>query len=361
MLSDYDKMNMKQKLTAIATALRRMSENTKSEIYYRFSCFLGYCPTSAEIENSKVKGLANRLKAESYEETLTNILEWQNNNIAFWAERHPIPTALQYIGLIFTVTFFIGSLSLMFLIILNIQLLSWLLWFIVIWFATLASSVATILGIMIWIIYANRKIPVMEGLKNAFKPSISINALLENKLGVCRDYAKLTACLLSNIYPNAEIYFAYAPAHTATGIMIENKLYMLDQRLPILTIDKWDKYRHLKKIERFTGTNLKSVDTNSFLSKTKTTSLNTEKLAVGMTKFLDIKEHAGDEATLLLEIPWKKGAILYEDNEMTNYSLARYLKMRISSELIKTSQMTGIKTNRQKDDIIFLVYFTQTK
>ena len=38
-------------------------------------------------------------------------------------------------------------------------------------------------------------------------PSISMNFLLENKLGVCRDYAKLTACLLLNIYPNAEIYF----------------------------------------------------------------------------------------------------------------------------------------------------------
>src|SRR5690606_25490069 len=128
------------------------------------------------------------------------------------------------------VTLTVGLSILIFLIVRNIQLLSLLSWFAVIWFVMLVSSIATTLTILIWIIRSNRKIPLKQGLKNVFVASIPMNALLENKLGVCRDYAKLTACLLSNIYPDEEIYFAHAPGHIATGIKIENKLYMLDQR-----------------------------------------------------------------------------------------------------------------------------------
>ena len=43
-----------------------------------------------EIENSEIKQLANRLKAVSDKETLTNVLEWQDRNIVFWFERYPL-------------------------------------------------------------------------------------------------------------------------------------------------------------------------------------------------------------------------------------------------------------------------------
>jgi predicted transglutaminase-like protease len=340
-------MNIKQTLITIATAFRRL----RSRIYYDFSCFfLGYCPTSDEMKNSKIKSLASRLKAESYEETLTNILEWQERNIAFWTERHPMGTILSY-------TFFVGVASLIYLgalalIIRNIQLLPWLSWFIVIWLVILATT----LTIMIWIIHSNRKISVKEGLKNALMPSISMNALLENNLGMCRDYAKLTACLLSNIYPDEQIYFATAPGHVATGIMIKSNLYILDQRLPILTIDKWDNYRHLEKVKRWiTKNSLKPFDIFLLPSTTKTTSLDTRELAKRMTKLLNMKEQAGDKAISPLEIPWtwKKGAKLYEDNEMVNYSLARRLKMEISNELLRINQITRIKIDHDKDDLKF--------
>jgi predicted transglutaminase-like protease len=344
-------MSIKQKLATIAAAFMRISNRWIQRVQ-------GYWPTSDEIENNRVKSLANRLKAGSCKETLTNILEWQERNIVFWNERHPVPTVLFCAGLISILSFIFGLPIIIFLIIRNIQPLSLLSWFVVIWFVMLVSSIATTLTITIWIIHSNRKIPLKQGLKNVFVPSIPMNTLLENKLGVCRDYAKLTACLLSNICPNEEIYFAHAPGHIATGIKIENKLYMLDQRLPILTIDKWDNYRHLKKIERFARNSPKRVDTNSFLSTTKTTSLDTEKLAVTMTNLLKVKERTGDKAVSVLEIPWKKGAILYEDNEMVNYSLARLLKTKISSELIRIDQITRIEINRHKDDLMFLIHFS---
>jgi len=375
------KLNIKQKLIAVPTALRGMI----SRIYYRFSCFLGYCPTSDEMENSKIKSLANRLKAGSYRETLTNILEWQNRNIEFWTERHPMSSLLKYICLIFGVAMVVFSVgfvvSILLLMVLDSQIIV-LVWFIqiAVWFfqniwwfvAIFAGSIVTILAAMISVLHFNRKFPWKEiprGLKNIFTPSISMDFLLENKLGVCRDYAKLTACLLSNIYPNSELYFASAPDHVATGIKIENRLYMLDQRLPILTIDRWIDYRkHRKsdKIERLDPIKktLQKADKRTFLQTKNKSELNTEKLAKRMTELLNIKEQPDDKGISLQEpirILWKNGVILYEENEMVDYSLARFLKTRISSELIRTNQITRIEISRQKDNLAFLVRFSQNK
>lgn len=379
MLSSNDEMNIKQKLTTIATALRGIS----SRIYYHFSCFQGHCPTSDEIENSEIKSLASRLKASSYKETLTNILEWQEGNIQFWTERHPILTLLEFIygriSLAFVLLTFVGPLIIIGILVeLNIQtiLLMWLIqiviWFIQsLWwlFATLAIISITILATMILILHSNRKFPwkkIPRGLKNIVWPSISMDFLLENKLGVCRDYAKLTACLLLNIYPNAEIFFAKAPNHVATGINIENRLYMLDQRLPILTKDKWNDYRKPKKsdrIEKFDPIKkILQTDKRTFLQTKDKSELNTRNLAKRMTELLNIKEQQDDKTNSLqkpIRIPWKNGAILYEENEMVDYSLARWLETKISRELIRINQITRIE--KEKDDLTFLIHFSQNK
>jgi len=342
MLSSNDEMDIKQLPNAICTVLTNISNRLIGRSQ-------GHWPTSDEIENNKVKSLANRLKAESYKETLTNILEWQDRNIVFWSERWPV-------SILFNVT------VIFFLVFLPVFLFySQILW----WIIAMASSAVTTFLILAIILKFVRKIPMKDGLKNIFMQSISMDTFLENKLGVCRDYAKLTACLLSNIYPNAEICFANTRDHTATGIVIKNRLYMLDQHLPILTIDKWRaRYDpHLKEIEQFMANGRpKKVDIKPYLSTTKTTSLDTKRIVVTMTKLLNIKEQTDDKATSLeIPIPWKKGAILYEENEMVDYSLARRLETRISSELIRINQITRIEISHQKDDLIFLIRFSQNK
>jgi predicted transglutaminase-like protease len=339
----------------------------------------GYCPTSDEIENSKIKSLASRLKAESYEETLTNILEWQDRNIEFWTERHPVMTIFSYNWIIFLAIdalFAIGAfISILLMVVLNSQIvvLAWFvriaLWFALnIWWilAIFASCALTALVTMIFILHSNRKFPwkkIPRCLNNVIASSISLDFLLENKLGVCRDYAKLTACLLSELYPNAEVFFARAPNHVATGINIENSLYMLDQRLPILTKNKWNDYRKPKKPERIEKFDrikktLRKTDMTSQQTKGQH-ELNTQDLAKRMTELLNIKEQQDDKTNSLQKsIPWKKGAILYEDNKMVNYSLARRLKMEISNELININQITRIEIDRRKDDLMFLIHFS---
>ena len=226
-----------------------------------------------------------------------------------------------------------------------------------IWFFAFISSFTTILITVILILRSNRKIPVIENLNNVFNPSLSINAILENRLGVCRDYAKLTACLLLNVYPEAEVYFADASSYKATGIKVGKQLYMLDQRLPVLTINKWDKYRRLKKLERFTGKSLSNAEKKPFLLQTNTGSLDILKIVANMRKLLEIKESITDEALSILEIRWKKGSILYEDEEIVNYSLSRWLRAKISSEVLELNKITKLEVVQDKNDIIFRVGF----
>ena len=362
-------MNKKSMSAAIDKAFIRIN-------FQLIRLFRGYLPTSDEIENNKVKSLANRLKADSYNETLTNILEWQERNIVFWTERQPIFPLLGYIFWIFTIAWIVFSasflVSLVLLVWLNIQIILWFFqntWsFLMISIVMLTSSILTILATMIAILHSNRKLPwkeIPKGLKNIFKPNISMNFLFEKKLGVCRDYAKVTACLLSNIYPTSEICFVTAPSHVATGINIENRLYMLDQRLPILTINRWNAYRKPKKSDKIEKSDsvkkaLEKVDKGRFLETRDKSELNTEKLAKKMTELLDLKIQSDGKTPSsqnIIPISWKKGVILYEENEMTDYSLARYLRMKISNELLETRQITGIEVTRQENDLTFLIRF----
>jgi predicted transglutaminase-like protease len=333
-----------------------------SRMDYEFACHMwGYCPTSKETENSEIKKMANRLKGVSDKETLTNVLEWQDRNLVFWSERWPLFPILFYVLLVMFFFF------LYLLLTPNSQAFWWVsqvLWWTI---AILGSIATTVFSIIVILLKLIRKIPVWDGFKNTLAPSISINALLRNKLCVCRDYAKLTACLLFNIYPDAEVYFAHAPQHVATGIMVENKLYMLDKQLPIVTIDRWHERWHKhkyseKRMEKVKGNCLESVNIYSLVSKTKSTEPNTEKLATEMMKLLNIREQATEADLLSLEIlRWKNGATLYEDNEIVNYSLARRLKVEIFGAILEPSQIARLGIIQDKNDLTFRISLKSNK
>lgn len=326
----------------------------------------GYCPTSEEIQNDGVKRLANRLKAASYEETLTNILEWQERNIVFWIERHPLIDAFW----IFLLTMFFGEIAIFALTILNIIPSTFYFSLIIGWVGLWGTATVTTVVIILLIFHYNRKFArkeIPKALMNVIMPNISMDFLLEKRLGICRDYARFTACLLTNIYPEAEIYFAHAPAHTATGIRIENRLYMLDQRLPILTIDRWNDYRNPRfyhKIERFEPSKctLHKVDKKSFLQTKDKHQLDNENLINRITELLSIRKRLDEKAISpqkSIQILWKNGAIFYEEDEMTDYSLARWLAMKIRNELVETSQIEQItiETSHRKTDMIFRISY----
>jgi|GEM_PF-1074533 predicted transglutaminase-like protease len=346
---------------------------SKPRFSYWFACHLGgYCPTSKEIENDDVKNLAKRLEGVTEKETIDNILEWQEANILFWDERHPIPTVLFYsLGIALPVFLIAGFyLSLFLLLTSGVFPFSTIL---LIWISALVSSIITTLVIIAVAIRSNRKIPLIEGLTNAFKLSISLKMLLrrDRKLGICRDYAKLTACILRSIYKNSEIYFLHSSAHVATGIRIGQEVYMLDQRLPVLTINQWYKREHgstppskllfvYRKAHKLNGNRLESIPVDSLLSKTNISKIKSpHDLSFELSKLLNIPDNdsfdSGFDVLQTIELPkWAKGANLYEMNDsVVNYSLTRFLKRRIMNQILELSQITKIEIDKEAEDLVF--------
>ena len=331
----------------------------KSRKNYENACSKGYCPSLAERENSRIKELANRLNATSDEEVLTNVLEWEDKNIVFWFERYPLSLAICVFAILVVIVAVLVTNPL--LILIAPILFKCLI--------VLVSVFVTLSLIAIYMVHSYRKLPLKQ-LFNIFPSSISIDSILENRLCVCRDYAKLMACLLFNIYPQMEIYFVQAPSHVATGMMVDKKLYILDKWLPVVTFDrwheKWHKHRFSKKtVERVKGKSLESVDLNCLLSKTNLSKLDTDGLARlenELKRRLSIQSSTIDKEGVSLKImQWKKGAILYEDDEIVNYSLARRLKMLISREMLDVNHVTNIKIDLKKDDLIFRVDLKSNK
>jgi predicted transglutaminase-like protease len=296
----------------------------------------------------EVQELAKRFKGASHKETLTNVLEWEDRNIIFWFERYPLVPALIALSPILLV----ASVS----FVINLQRLNNP---IVTYFFVITSTIyATIFSITYLMLSYYRKIPIKE-MFNVAKFSLPIRFFLKRRLGVCRDYAKFTACLLSNIYQGSEIYFATTRTHSATGIRIENKVYMLDQHLPILTIDKWHILNPSKrKIGILKQNSLKFMDIGSLLSKSAMTEIDAVKLAKEMTELLNINPQAYDEVRYSsVEIRRQKGVKRYEDDEIVNYSLARWLKMKLANEILEPNQITNIEVAQDKEDLIFIISF----
>jgi len=88
-----------------------------------------------------------------------------------------------------------------------------------------------------------------EVIDDTFRLSLPVDKILEHKLAICRDYAKLTASLLFKIYPDSKLYFIAMLGHVAVAVKIRDDYYVLDQHLPILRIDKWLIGRNKKKAD----------------------------------------------------------------------------------------------------------------
>lgn len=157
-----------------------------------------------------------------------------------------------------------------------------------------------------------------------------------------------------------DVYFVHARAHVATGIIVEKKLYILDKYLPVTTIDrwheKWNKGRFSpKKVQKAKGTYLESVDLNDFLSKTRQSEFDKDTVANKLRTFLSIQNPTDDQkkSSWLKILEWKKGAVLYEDDEIVDYSLGQRLSTILSKQMIDINHVADIKIDKKKDDLIF--------
>ncbi len=338
-----------------------------------------FCPTPKDIENNELKKLAKRLKGDSEKENLTNILEWQDRNIQFWWERWPF--ALLVVVAVATFLFLLTCYAVGKLF--HNTIYVWCLIAIALIGGCLfIGAIVLIVGYLVYScirykVFIREK-PIKEKMFEfmkvvyyTFTLRLPVDKILEYKLAVCRDYAKLTASLLFNIYPDSELYFITTPAHVAVGIEIKNKIYVIDQHLPILTIDKWKgkkKKIYIYKSKLIKDSRGKTIDVTFDMhasicreSKVDFPKINTEKLTEEIANILEIKQSSHkDEPDFKITLP--NYAIYYDDDEITKYSLIRAIKNRLENEVCgnmnKISKVNISQNEQNKRDLTAAVYLS---
>jgi hypothetical protein len=74
-------------------------------IRYWFACHLfGDCPDNDELDDKTVKDLSEKLDDSSPSDTVINILDWQDKNLIYWAERQLISMLKLFIASILVLT-----------------------------------------------------------------------------------------------------------------------------------------------------------------------------------------------------------------------------------------------------------------
>jgi len=245
-----------------------------------YNCIVKKQVTPTEKDVRDTKNLAHRLKGKTDSEMLNNILEWQDKNILAWEERWILFLNFVVSMMLFLIliSFFkvsqpiVFGLAFLFVLsfIANMSMLA------ILGYLTYTAM----LFIAIFIIFQSRytmftlifslflgwfiaifmqlfiKYRTLKRYSSRFKVSdtfllsLPVKKILEYRLSVCRDYAKLTAALLSNLYPKNRIFFFTFPGHVATGIERNGKIYILDQKLPIMDeqawLNRWERDKAIK-------------------------------------------------------------------------------------------------------------------
>lgn len=227
---------------------------TEEELFSRL------LPTEEDIKESK--NLSDSLKDSSEEKTFINIIKFQESVIPYWNERKLIEDveSLPIIFLMFIASVFIalviGFVIAIFMIKININTIT----------ATKITSVI-MLG-MIFVAFFLIKRGIIMGLfvvtidrfrkkgfnfrrglfyivdyikyikeinKYIYSIDLPVKKILEWRLAVCRDYARLTTSLLYILYPNSEIYIIRIANHIASGIKFNGKIHIFDPNFSLPT------------------------------------------------------------------------------------------------------------------------------
>ncbi len=198
-------------------------------------------------------------------------------------------------------------------------------------------------------------------MNNTFRISLPIHKILEYRMAICRDYAKLTASLLFSIYPNSKVYFFAIPRHVASAVKIDDEYYVLDQNLPVLTKNGWLNSWNRKDAEVYDSELIRNSEGKvTFSWHEKITrnppKINTEKLTEEIANILGIKQSS--QRNEPFEIPLYDYAIYYDDDEITKYSLIRAIKNKLESELCgNIDKVSKIEISQNEKDLIIKVYF----
>ncbi|KPU62399.1 hypothetical protein EP1X_09010 [Thermococcus sp. EP1] len=321
-----------------------------------------FCPTLSDISDEHIKKVVNKLKGESDKETLANILEWQHRNIEYWKER--------WISAKFLFIWILVFVVLVILIVLK-KLPFLLVFFLAVLFFGIPLFLLFYLLISYTNFYRNEK-SLRKRIKKISKKILdTINLLgsvdpckiLEYKQAICRDYARFTASLLLNLYP--EVYFAKFFSHVATGVKIDDTIYMIDQKLPICTLDKWLEVWNkeeitlykLEKISKNGSIELKFSKVGQY-PRNKTRNDYEEylqKLECEINKMFGLNKPLKKGKPVKIKL--KNFVQYWENDEIVQYSILRLLKNKIEAELCgNISRLAKIELVQLDKDLTLNIY-----
>lgn len=362
-----------------------------------------------DIGDEELKELADRLEGESDRETLTNVLDWQDRNLSFWWERWPFDLPLKIsmllAGSLLSVVLFILSLlvylsspglflpflavvfGLVVLLIFSRTFLTMVIILISGFFTyrilslfppsfslLYGGSLGVIALVLFYLFIRYRKFLNEDSRKakfskfirmvnGTFRLTLPVSKFLEYNLAVCKDYAKITAALLFNLYPDSEIYFFSYRGHLAAGLKLDCEYYILDQRLPVSTKDIWLKRRgkekadvHLLKLEG-DEEEMTLIDKGKVILSEKSEEIvDTDELTRSVAKDMEIEQHTegGSPDT---EITMENHATFYDDDEIVQYSMIRAIKNKLSDEFSgNMDKVSRIEIEQDEEDLVLKVF-----
>lgn len=214
-----------------------------------------HIPTEEDINESKEK--SGTLKDDSKDKTLINIIKFQEDTIPYWNERRIITDEPPIVSLIIIISLIISIIALFFVSLLVFITLPPILknaTTMIVLSRTFVVTMFVMITVMVLIFYFTFRITLIAVSvdrlrKNGFTEGftkwdyikygwhinkyIASNKLPVKKifvwnLAVCRDYARLTASLLYNLYRDSEIYIINIPNHQTSGIKFNDKIFVLD-------------------------------------------------------------------------------------------------------------------------------------
>jgi len=212
-----------------------------------------------------------------------------------------------------------------------------------------------------------RILRILRIMNDTFQFSLPVDKVLKYRMAICRDYAKLTAALLFNQHPGSKVYFITIPRHVAAAIKINGKYYVLDQKLPVLTVNRWLVRWNRKDADVYVSELIrdsegKSIDVDFkkhgkvYLSDFSRRVVNTDELTKEVAKMLKIRQISRKEMPDV-EISLKNYAIYYEDDEIVVYSLIRAIKNRLESEFCSNiARVSKIEIGPNGKDLIAKIY-----
>lgn len=192
-----------------------------------------------------------------------------------------------------------------------------------------------------------------------FKLSLTTSEILEYKMAICKDYAKLTASLLLNLYPNSKIFFFTFPGHVATGIEINGKIYILDQKLPIMNetawLIQWNRKDATKlEVKRKNGKYFVEYIGKVFL-KENLKIQDSKNLIKDLIKKIEKAIKLGKRKVVYtLE---GKAKIYDVEDEIIEESLLRKIRLFLENEMVSNfSKIKELKIEKDNDDILLEIY-----